>query len=157
MNEPLAYFITFTTYGTWLHGNAKGSVGRQSDGVYRNLSQPNPDMEQSDRERMPGPSFTMSSPQRAVVDKTLREVTRHRRWDIHALNVRTNHVHVVVEAPETAPESVMNDFKAWATRRLREAGLVDENAKLWTRHGSTRHLFDAEALMSAIDYVKNRQ
>lgn len=22
----LAYFITFTTYGTWLHGSAKGSV-----------------------------------------------------------------------------------------------------------------------------------
>jgi hypothetical protein len=28
---PLAYFITFTTYGTWLHGTAKGngSVDRE--------------------------------------------------------------------------------------------------------------------------------
>ena len=25
-NETLAYFITFTTYGTWLHGRDPGSV-----------------------------------------------------------------------------------------------------------------------------------
>jgi hypothetical protein len=25
---PLAYFITFSTYGSWLHGEEKGSVDR---------------------------------------------------------------------------------------------------------------------------------
>ena len=25
----LAYFLTWTTYGTWLHGSAKGSVEKQ--------------------------------------------------------------------------------------------------------------------------------
>src|SRR6266478_1713782 len=29
MSEPVAYFITFTTYGTWLHGRAPGSVDRE--------------------------------------------------------------------------------------------------------------------------------
>jgi hypothetical protein len=28
MSEPLAYFITFTTYGAWLHGRKPGSVDR---------------------------------------------------------------------------------------------------------------------------------
>ena len=27
-DEPVAYFITFRTYGTWLHGDARGSVNR---------------------------------------------------------------------------------------------------------------------------------
>jgi len=26
---PLAYLITFTTYGTWLHGDPRGSVDRE--------------------------------------------------------------------------------------------------------------------------------
>ena len=26
---PLAYLITFHTYGSWLHGDAKGSVDRE--------------------------------------------------------------------------------------------------------------------------------
>ena len=25
-NKPLAYFITFTTYGSWLHGDSRQSV-----------------------------------------------------------------------------------------------------------------------------------
>jgi hypothetical protein len=26
---PLAYFISFRTYGTWLHGDERGSVNRK--------------------------------------------------------------------------------------------------------------------------------
>jgi hypothetical protein len=29
MSYPLAYLITFTTYGTWLHGDSRGSVDKQ--------------------------------------------------------------------------------------------------------------------------------
>ena len=28
-HTPLAFFITFRTYGTWLHGDPRGSVDRQ--------------------------------------------------------------------------------------------------------------------------------
>ena len=28
--DPLAYFLTFTTYGTWLHGREEGSVDRDN-------------------------------------------------------------------------------------------------------------------------------
>jgi hypothetical protein len=28
MDTPLAYFITFTCHGTWLHGDERGSVDR---------------------------------------------------------------------------------------------------------------------------------
>ena len=45
-------------------------------------------------------------------------------WRLHALTVRTNHVHAVVSADE-APEKVMTNFKIWATRRLREHELLD--------------------------------
>ena len=29
MNDPLAYFISFSTYGVWLHGRDIGSVDKQ--------------------------------------------------------------------------------------------------------------------------------
>ncbi len=29
MSTPLAYFITFTCCGTWLHGDERGSVDRE--------------------------------------------------------------------------------------------------------------------------------
>jgi REP element-mobilizing transposase RayT len=72
------------------------------------------------------------------------------------MNVRTNHVHVVVEAP-VEPEEAMRVLKARATRALREAGHFDPSREIWTRHGSTRYLWDERAVSVAVDYVLNRQ
>ena len=61
----------------------------------------------------------LDAPRRYVVCATIGEVCDHRRWRLCALHVRTTHVHAVVCAPHT-PERVMNDFKAYATRRMRD-------------------------------------
>ncbi len=73
---------------------------------------------------MAGPPVALTSEQREVVTRTIIEIVQHRRWLVHALNVRTNHIHAVISAANTTPEKVMNDFKAWSTRRLREAHLL---------------------------------
>jgi REP element-mobilizing transposase RayT len=92
------------------------------------------------------------------VGATLREVAAHRKWSIVALHVLCNHVHVVVSTPDdVAPEKVMNDFKSWATRRLREQNLMPPNASVWSHHGSTRYLNSIEAVEAACDYVLNQQ
>lgn len=77
-------------------------------------------------------------------------------WGLYAVNVGTNHVHVVVRAEET-PEKVMNLFKIWASRRVREANLLEPDQKLWTRHGSTRYLRDEQDVVDAVSYVLEGQ
>ncbi len=77
------------------------------------------------------------------------------------MNVRTNHVHVVVTA-DVSPEDVLTQLKAWASRRLNEhAGLrhaaPDERPRWWTGHGSTKWINDARYLDHAIRYVLERQ
>src|SRR5207244_7696574 len=93
---------------------------------------------------------------RQVVLHTILEVARHRKWKIWAVHVRTNHVHIVVSAA-VKPEKVMIDFKAWASRRLREAFGEDADRDRWTQHGSTRYLWDETALAEKIDYVLDGQ
>jgi len=63
-------------------------------------------------------------------------------------------VHVVVAASEPA-EQVMVSLKAWATRRLREAGLGA--GKTWARHGSTRYVWDEMGLTNVCEYVIDLQ
>jgi len=91
---------------------------------------------------------------RPVVDEVIRAQCDHRGWHVHALNVRSNHVHLVVRA-DAPPERVMGQCKAWASRRLREAGHTPE--RVWTRHGSTRRLNSEASLKRAIDYVPYEQ
>ncbi|HPF38134.1 MAG TPA: transposase [Phycisphaerae bacterium] len=93
---------------------------------------------------------------RFIVRKTILDACSYRKWLLHEINVRSNHVHIVVSA-DAAPERVMNDFKAYATRRLREADAVPPDCRLWSRHGSTRYLWDERAVARACAYVRDGQ
>jgi REP element-mobilizing transposase RayT len=155
--EPLAYLITFRCYGTWLHGDNRGSVDRKKYRVYGTRSMPtNSKLAEDEKAELRHPPITLDSAQRDVVEKSIREVCDHRGYALHAVNVRTNHVHSVVTA-SCKPERVMDSFKAYATRRLREARLLGKDAKAWARHGSTPYLWTKEEIQRAIDYVVNGQ
>ena len=79
-----------------------------------------------------------------------------RKWDLMGAHVRTDHVHLVIEA-ETQPERILNDLKSFASRRLNELCLDGPNRKRWARHGSTRWLWKREAVSAAIQYVIDKQ
>jgi hypothetical protein len=70
-------------------------------------------------------------------------------------HVRSNQVHSVVEA-QIPPERVMNDFKAYAGRRLNGMGLDGTKRKRWARHGSTRWLWK-QHISAAMQYVVAEQ
>ncbi|MGZ7030313.1 MAG: transposase [Terriglobales bacterium] len=82
----------------------------------------------------------------------IRGVCSRRGWNLWAAHVRTNHVHVVVEA-EVRPEKCLNDFKVYASRALNRAGLDGPDRKRWARHGSTRWLGTDSSVQEAIRYV----
>ena len=79
-----------------------------------------------------------------------------RRWKLWAAHVRTNHVHLVVEA-EARPERVMNDLKSFASRFLNCKGLDVPARKRWARLGSTRWLWKRTEVSAAIRYVVEGQ
>ncbi|WP_197526527.1 transposase [Botrimarina colliarenosi] len=153
---PLAYLITFRTYGSWLHGDDRGSVDRANNQPGSKLSPPDTQRREAMLQRMHSPEFSLSTDQRRCVDKSVREVCDYRGWELYALNIRTNHVHAVVASSAT-PEKVMNDFKARATRRLRELSLVPTDVTIWSRHGSTRYLWNAISVEEACRYVIDGQ
>ncbi len=156
MPPPLAYLITWTTYGTWLHGDERGSADRTSP---RTPGTPylGPDRARAsfERDELKSDPVLLTPPMRELINNIIREHCTFRGWSIHALNVRTNHVHAVVSAP-VPPEKAMGELKAWASRRLHESGLLD-NEKIWTRHGSTRYLNDEASVDGAIRYVRDGQ
>ena len=94
---------------------------------------------------------------RRVARDTIIAHCRLRGWEIRALNVRTNHVHLVACCGETPAQSALDQLKAWCTRRLREAGLAGPRAAVWAEGGSKRHLWDSQSLNRAVAYVMDGQ
>lgn len=182
MPEALAYFLTWPTYGTWLPGDERGWVhygrGWRLPDAVRKLEA---------EARMTEDACRFDGEQRDVVEQQIAETCNVRGWELHAVNCRSNHVHVVVTADQ-APKIVRNQLKAWCTRRLKELemklrpsrdeprshfGLVSGHStrsrsvregrseglreNWWAERGSQRFINDAESLEAAILYVRDGQ
>jgi REP element-mobilizing transposase RayT len=153
---PLAYFLTFTTYGSWLHGDDRGSVDGSHNRFDALRASPNEVRRSTMRRHMKGNAVVLDAPMRETVEAAIRNVCAAKDWALEAINVRTNHVHIVVAATES-PERVLTTFKAWATRRCRDMSLLGPAEKLWTRHGSTRYLWAERDIDTAARYVVEGQ
>ncbi len=149
---PLAYLITFTCYGSRLHGDEAGSVDRRNNTPLTPSMPANPRLRQAERETMRQAPYELDENRRQVVLEAIHEACDYRGWALVAAHVRQTHVHMVIHALERA-EKLMVDIKALASRRLNEAKLDTVNRKRWARHGSTRYLWKPEAVEAAIHYV----
>lgn len=153
----MAYLITFRCYGTWLHGDERGSVNRKFNNIYGSSKRPkNLRLDSMEFLILKNKPFVLTAMKRLVVEDSIRNVCDHRGYLLYTVQARTNHVHCVVSAMEK-PEKIMGAFKAYSTRHLRKAGLAAAEAKIWSRHGSTRYLWTENHIETTVKYVMNGQ
>lgn len=157
MEYPIAYLITFTTYGTWLHGDKRGSVDDEHNQYKNSFIAPSLVLQRKEQSALKNPPFMLGKRQREAVLEAILQVCKFRGWFAHAVHVRSNHIHILVSGEEK-PEKIMIVFKAYATRAIRRCCKGQTIIKkYWTRHGSTKYIRTKESLASAIRYVKNEQ
>ena len=149
----MAYLITFRTYATWLHGDDRHSVDRHGRHIYGTPDiPPNENLRNKRKSAMKSAKFILSAIQRSTVDLAIRALCKKRGYNLRAINVRTNHVHIVVSAT-ARPERIADAFKASSTIRLREENLIDQDVKIWSRGRSRRYLWKPRHVELAIAYV----
>lgn len=150
---PLAYLITIRTFGTWLHGDERKSVDRHGKNIYgTERMAANSKLQNKMLAGTNEPPFLFDKTQRASSESTIKEVCHSRNYFLHAVNVRTNHIHIVVSA-QTAPEKIINAFKTYITRNLRQQNLIGTDLRVWSRGGSRRYLWKKRHIDLATDYV----
>src|SRR5712692_7394882 len=155
-NLPVGFLITFRCYGTWLHGDERGSVDRHHRTYASPMLQPSALRRKHDRDLLKQPPVTLGSQERAVVKAAICETCTIRLWQLRSVNFRTNHVHAVVSSTKK-PEAVLSALKANATRAMREAGLWTSELSPREFRGSKKYLWDERQLADAIAYVEYDQ
>ena len=149
---PLGYLITFRAYGTWLHGDRRGSVNRFHNRYGTPRLPPNEGWKKYNRDALKQSPVRLGSRQRRAIEEAIRETCKKRRWDFWTTNVRTNHIHTVVSA-QCKPEKILAAFKANATRKLREAGCWHSSRSPWVDRGSKKYLWTEADVINAVAYV----
>ena len=106
---------------------------------------------------MKQPPYALDGVRRSVTLKAIQDLCVAKAWILLAAHVRTNHVHVVVQAEATA-EWAMSSFKRSASRALNQLGIDEpKDRRRWARHGSTRYIWTKEQLSAAIRYTVSGQ
>ena len=83
MDDPIAYFITWSTYGTWLPGDQRGWVEYR-----RGWQLPDPIRQLEAAARMTEDACRLTPEQRDAVHQQIAETCRYRGWTVHAVNCR---------------------------------------------------------------------
>ena len=145
----MTYLLTFSGYGTHLHGDARGSW-KNGD-----LHEPHAVYEQTMRNLMVQQPFLLSPENRPLVLNSLVAMAEKRGWGLLAAHVRTSHVHLVLVC-DTPAERALVACKAAATEALNLAD-GDLARRRWSRGGSTRGLRSPSAVTAAMRYVVEGQ
>ncbi len=151
-DTPLAYFISLRTYGTWLHGDKRGSIDRFHNRYGSPFIPPNENWLRYNQRQLKADPLVLKARQRRAIETAIRETCAIRKWSLWAFNIRTNHVHTVVTANRPSKQ-VLIAFKANATRQLREDGLWQHDSSPWARKGSRKKLWNEQSVARAINYV----
>ena len=145
MQELIAYMITWTTYGTWLQGDARGWV-REGE-----TFETNPALEKSNLSALKQKIITLNHQQRIAVQNAIVEEAKRINHKIYAISVRRNHVHIVAENYQIPMNQMVKRYKNVATAVLKRTGL---NQKIWTKGFDKRFCFTEKELINRIEYVK---
>jgi REP element-mobilizing transposase RayT len=154
---PLAVFFTIRCYGTWLHGDDRGSVDRENNVYGTPRIAANNNWRRHNEQLLLNPPVRLGAAERASVEKAIRDTCQKRCWELLAINIRTNHAHFVSRIGNHSPSRALIAFKANATRQLREDGLWPHEHSPWADKGSKRNLWNERSIWEACDYVLNRQ
>ncbi len=161
------WFLTWTTYGAWLPGDDRGFVSNidRGDGKGHRLNTPGTEpagkmhgLEIMARNKMTGPPvFLMLEQATALLDQ-FRETATYRGWELIAVAIMRNHVHIVVGVPgDPEPETLLGSFKSYGSRRLNREFGKRESDTWWTEGGSKRRLKTEGNILAAIAYVRDQE
>jgi REP element-mobilizing transposase RayT len=152
----IAYFSTWTTYGTWLPGDPRGWYE-----PCRGVQLADRLKELTAHLRATQSPLMLNPRQRQLVEATIADHCRIRKWTLHAVNCRSNHIHALVTAVGRDIELPREQFKAWCTRKLkeleRELGIEKLREDWWTERGWDEFIDDDNELSDVNSYIRDGQ
>ena len=151
-DEPLAFFITWTVYGTWLQGDVRGWKRRM-----KGHQKPQPLLADWRRDRLKHAIVLLNVSDREAVNAECQRLSNFRGWHLWKVNARTNHVHAVVTARGFAGDKVRDQLKANCTRVLRECRIEFHDRPVWTTGGDWDCINAGDDLEAVIQYASEAQ
>lgn len=158
----IAYHAIFTTYGTWLPNDPRGSYSKaiynaelaELGRIQYGRQNPQPGRQSMRRfrtaavRRLSRPPCYISDATRPIIADAFREVTKRLNLTVSACAIMNDHVHLLVLRSKHRIEYLINQFKGGATAALKLKKTP------WTKGGWKVFINDEDALYAAAEYIE---
>jgi hypothetical protein len=151
-DEPIAFFVTWTVYGTHLQGDERGWRQRRHGD-----QSPQPRLAEWRRERLKHDVLLLSPNERYAVRCECERHCETRGWHLWVVNPRSTHVHAVVTAAGFSGKKVRDQLKANATRGLRQRWPRFCDRPVWSVGGDWQCINTEDNLEQVVLYVRDAQ
>ena len=160
------WFLTWTTYGSWLPGDKRGFVGsvRKAFGRIVNHceygtppARPDQRIREASAKNLKRSPILLTLNQAQGLLEQFHETCGVRGWKLIAVAIMRTHVHVVLGVlGDPNPEKIRGDLKAWGSRRLTQTCGRPEGGAWWSEGGSNRKLADETAVETVLHYIRRQ-
>jgi REP element-mobilizing transposase RayT len=153
---PLAYDITFGTYGTRLHGDERGTVDRRMNEPSEPIIGAEPAWEWMEYNRLRFPVREFEIAQRQLVERLLPDVCARGGWQLRVAAAGKDHVHKLLTG-EADGEVIHKLLKRWLGQSLASHIPLEPEQTFWAECGSVKWVWTAEYLARVTKYVRDQR
>ncbi|MBI1335854.1 MAG: hypothetical protein GC164_02700 [Phycisphaera sp.] len=155
-DRPLAYHITFGTYGTRLHGDTRGTV-------HRSMNQPgDPIIGRDDKWQAIEKNLLrfepviLTQPQRSEIETALPGIAERGGWSLHITAAQPDHVHVLLST-EHDPQAARKVLKRWLGQAVSIKWPLAPEQSWWSEGGSVKWVWDEGYFQNVFEYIRKQR
>jgi len=157
-DKPLAYHITFGTYGTRLHGDPRGTVDRLHNKHGDPIIGQNNDWLAIESANLTGKPVVFDQPVRVGIEQVINSVCERGGWECHAGACQSNHVHVLLTSSDDS-KLTRRLLKRWLSECLNDeyGSESSESGRWWAKGGSIKWVWDEIYFANVKRYIKRQR
>jgi REP element-mobilizing transposase RayT len=155
--RPLAYHITFGTYGTRLHGDPRGTVDREHNQFGEPILGPDPERQREEASRLNFEPVYFTLEQREFIESVIPSICERGGWQYVICAAGPDHVHVCLSAPDIPGDRIETWLKRWLTEQLSARWPLLPGARWWAKNGSVKWIFDEAYFRNVKQYIADQR
>ncbi|MFG0330085.1 MAG: hypothetical protein ACF8PN_09330 [Phycisphaerales bacterium] len=153
---PLAFHITFGTYGARLHGDPRGTVAlpdnRHGDPIVRFDAE----WSAEERARLHGRMVILTNEQRQCVERVMPSICERGGWHHLIAAAARDHVHTLLVA-EVDGVRIRRWLKRWVGDALSQRWPDPTRSRWLAKGGSARQVWSNDYLETAFEYIRRQR
>ena len=156
MHYPLAYHITFGTYGTRLHGDERGTVDRRLNRPGDPIIGADAQWERMERRALQFPPRLFAHDEMILVESLIPAVCTRGGWRLHACAAGPDHVHNVLTPLDPTRgdgEAIRMWLKRWLGQSLAQHLPLRPRETFWAEGGCVRWVWSDDYFKRVVNYV----